>query len=156
MGKEIERKYLVTDDEYKNLANGVLIRQGFLSKNKNRVVRVRLYDDKGFLTIKGKTVGATRIEFEYEIPADDAIHMLEELCERPLIEKYRYKIKHKGFLWEVDDFIGENQGLEIAEIELNAEEQIFEKPSWIGEEVTGQPQYYNANLVNNPYSEWEK
>ena len=111
-------------------------------------------NDKGFLTIKGITTGATRLEYEYEVPLRDADDMLNELCEIPLIEKNRYKIKYKGLIWEVDEFFGENQGLIFAEVELETEDQQYEKPEWIGEEVTGDPKYFNSNLIQNPYKNW--
>jgi len=119
-----------------------------------RTVRVRTIGDMGFLTIKGKNIGATRMEFEYEIPVNDANEMLDKLCEKPLIEKIRRKIDFGGFTWEVDEFFGENKGLVIAEVELSDEAQQPELPKWIGEEVTDDPRYYNANLVKNPYSMW--
>ena len=154
MGKEIERKFLVRDDSFRSLAQGTRYRQGYLNSVKERVVRVRTIDDKGFLTIKGITTGATRAEYEYDIPAADADAMLNDLCEKPLIEKSRYKIDFGGFVWEVDEFFGENQGLIVAEVELESEDQKFEKPGWIGEEVTGDPKYFNSNLINNSYLKW--
>ena len=154
MGKEIERKFLVRDDSFRSLAQGTRYRQGYLNSVKERVVRVRTIDDKGFLTIKGITTGATRAEYEYEIPVKEAEAMLDELCEQPLIEKNRYKIAHKGFVWEVDEFFGENQGLIFAEVELESEDQQFDKPDWITDEVTGDPKYFNSNLIQNPYKNW--
>ncbi|MBW1998691.1 MAG: CYTH domain-containing protein [Deltaproteobacteria bacterium] len=154
MGKEIERKFLVKDDSWRSLAKGTRYRQGYLNSVKERIVRVRTIDGKGFLTIKGITRGASRLEFEYDIPAAEAESMLDELCERPLIEKNRYKIEYKGLVWEVDEFFGENQGLIVAEVELESEDQIFEKPDWIGEEVTGDPKYFNSNLIQHPYTKW--
>ena len=151
MGTEIERKFLMKDDSWRSLAKGTKYRQGYLNSTKERVVRVRTIDDKGFLTIKGITTGATRVEYEYEIPDAEATAMLDELCEKPLIEKNRYKIALGGFTWEVDEFFGENQGLIVAEVELESEDQQFEKPDWIGEEVTGDPKYFNSNLIQNPY-----
>jgi adenylate cyclase len=154
MGKEIERKFLVTDESFRSLANGTKYRQGYLNSTKERVVRVRTIDDKGFLTIKGITVGATRVEYEYEIPTAEATAMLDDLCEKPLIEKNRYKITFDEFIWEVDEFFGENQGLVVAEVELENEDQPFTKPEWIGEEVTGDPRYFNSNLIQHPYKNW--
>jgi CYTH domain-containing protein len=154
MGTEIERKFLVTENSWRSLAAGVKYRQGYLNSAKERTVRVRTIDDKGFLTIKGLTTGASRAEYEYEIPVGDAAALLDDLCEKPLIEKNRYKIDFEGFVWEVDEFFGENQGLIVAEVELESEDQAFEKPGWIGEEVTGDPKYFNSNLVNNPYLKW--
>ncbi len=154
MGKEIERKFLVKDDTFKTLAQGTSYRQGYLNSQKERVVRVRTIAEKGFLTVKGITTGATRVEYEYEIPAKDAEAMLDELCEKPLIEKNRYKIKQGNFIWEVDEFFGENKGLICAEVELEREAQSYDKPEWIGEEVTGNPKYFNSNLIQNPYKNW--
>ena len=154
MGTEIERKFLVRDNSFRSMAQGTRYRQGYLSSAKERVVRVRTIDDKGFLTIKGITTGATRVEYEYEIPLKEAEAMLDELCEQPLIEKNRYKIAYKGFIWEVDEFFGENQGLILAEVELESEDQSYDKPEWIADEVTGDPKYFNSNLIKNPYKNW--
>ena len=152
MAKEIERKFLIAGDAWRELAEGTTYRQGYLSTVKERTVRVRTIDDKGFLTIKGITVGATRAEYEYEIPATDANEMLDDLCE--IIEKKRYKVPLDGFVWEIDEFGGVNDGLLVAEVELESEDQAFTKPDWIGEEVTGDPRYFNSNLIANPYSTW--
>jgi len=154
MGTEIERKFLVKDNTFKQLAGGTRYRQGYLNSAKERVVRVRTIDDKGFLTVKGITTGATRVEYEYEIPLKDADDMLNELCEKPLIEKNRYKIDRGNLTWEVDEFFGENQGLVLAEVELESEAQRFDQPEWIGVEVTGDPKYFNSNLIQNPYKNW--
>ncbi len=128
-------------------------RQGYLSIVKERTVRVRTIEDKGYLTIKGISIGASRLEFEYEIPRQDADALLD-ICEKPLIEKNRYKVENGDFVWEVDEFFGENQGLIVAELELESGDQYFPKPDWIGEEVTGDPRYFNSNLIKNPYSKW--
>jgi adenylate cyclase len=154
MGVEIERKFLVTSQEWRELADGIDYRQGYLSTVKERTVRVRTVGEKGFLTVKGITVGATRSEFEYEIPRADADQMLDHLCERPIISKTRYTVPHRGHMWEVDDFHLENTGLIVAEVELSDQDEGFAKPSWIGEEVTGDPRYFNANLIAHPYSDW--
>jgi adenylate cyclase len=154
MGIEIERKFLIKDDSWRALAKGTQYRQGYLNSAKERTVRVRTINDKGFLTIKGITTGATRAEYEYEIPHAETVAMLDELCEKPLIEKNRYKIEFEGLIWEVDEFFGENQGLIVAEVELESEDQQFEKPEWTGEEVTGDPKYFNSNLIQNPYLKW--
>lgn len=154
MGVEIERKFLVRDQRWKSLAPGVLLRQGYLSSTPERVVRVRIEGERALLTIKGRNVGAARGEWEYPIPLFDAQTFLDELCERPIIEKYRYRIPWHGLVWEVDEFLGENAGLVVAEIELHSEQQVFEKPAWVGEEVTYDPRYYNANLLRHPYSRW--
>lgn len=154
MGMEIERKFLVRNDAWRSLARGIRYRQGYLNSARWRIVRVRITDGKGYLTIKGITTGASRVEYEYEIPDAEATAMLEELCEKPLIEKNRYKIGHAGLTWQVDEYFGENRGLIVAEVELESEDQLFEKPEWIGEEVTGDPRYFNSNLVLNPFSKW--
>lgn len=155
MGKEIERKFLVKGDAWRQLAKGVPYRQGYLSTVKERTVRVRTVGDRGFLTIKGVTVGATRAEYEYEIPLQDANEMLTNLCEKPLIEKNRYTIDLGPVTWEIDEFFGDNQGLIVAEVELQDEAQKLDFPPWIGEEVTGQPQYFNANLIKKPFTTWK-
>ncbi len=156
MAKEIERKFLVKGEEFKNLVKGINYRQGYLSTVKERTVRVRTIDSEGFLTVKGITVGASRAEYEYKIPAADANEMLDNLCEKPIVEKNRYKIAQGKHTWEIDEFLGVNLGLIVAEIELGAEDEKFEKPSWIGEEVTGDPKYFNSNLIKNPFSSWSK
>ena len=155
MGKEIERKFLVTGEAWRK-GEVSDYRQGYLSIDKQRTVRVRVAGDVARLTVKGITEGATRAEYEYPIPVADAKSMLETLCLRPLIEKRRYRIRHGGMTWEIDEFLGENAGLIIAEIELETVQQPFDKPSWVGEEVTSDPRYYNANLVTRPYTTWEK
>ena len=154
MGVEIERKYKVKDLSFKNLAEGILYRQGYLAMSPDSTVRVRVYNNKGFLTVKGAVTGIQRAEFEYEIPFHDAQNMLDSLCHKPIIEKYRYKVNYEGFLWEVDEFIGENSPLVIAEIELSYADEKFPVPEWVGEEVTGDKRYYNSKLVKNPYSKW--
>lgn len=156
MGKEIERKFLVNGDAWRELAKGTHYRQGYLSSLKERVVRVRTINDKGFLTIKGITTGFTRKEFEYEIPHAEATDMLDTLCEQPLVEKSRFKIPQGELVWEVDEFFGANQGLIVAEVELTSEDQVFDRPAWIAEEVSGDPRYFNANLIANPFSSWTK
>lgn len=155
MGTEIERKFLVKQGAWRD-ASATRYRQGYLSTDKERTVRVRTISDKAYLTIKGITVGASRTEFEYEIPVMDAEEMLDNLCEKPLIEKNRYMVEVGALTWEVDEFFGENEGLIIAEIELQSEDQPFDKPDWVTEEVTADPRYYNANLINHPYNRWKK
>lgn len=154
MGKEIERKYLVDGDAWRSLADGKRYRQGYLSTVRERTVRVRTVGERGYLTIKGENEGIARAEFEYGIPFDDANELLDGLCERPLIEKDRYKISDGGLTWEVDDFFGDNAGLVLAEVELESEDQSFEKPGWIAREVSDDPRYYNVNLIANPYKNW--
>ncbi|CCQ74353.1 CYTH domain-containing protein [Magnetospira sp. QH-2] len=154
MAKEIERKFLITGDAWRALTKGTHYRQGYLSTVKERTVRVRTIDDKGFMTVKGITIGATRVEYEYEIPATDANEMLDNLCEQPIIDKVRYKVALDGFVWEIDEFGGVNEGLIVAEIELQSEDQAFAKPDWVGDEVSGDPRYFNSNLIANPYTTW--
>lgn len=155
MGKEIERKFLVEPAKLPELEE-VFYRQGYLSTEPERTVRVRRAGDKAFLTIKGKSVGATRAEYEYEIPVAEADEMLDTLCYRPLIEKFRSKIEYEGLIWELDRFTGENAGLFVAEVELESEEQPFHKPEWVTGEVTGERRYYNSSLTVTPYSRWEE
>ena len=154
MAKEIERKFLVKDNSWRAGAAGKCYRQGYLSTDKERTVRVRTAGDKGFITVKGASIGATRPEYEYEIPLSDANEMLDTICAHPLIEKTRYRIPSDGLTWEVDEFEGENQGLTVAEVELEDENQEISLPDWIGREVTGDPRYFNANLVKHPFSKW--
>ena len=156
MAKEIERKFLVLGDGWKRGITGVSYRQGYLSTVKERTVRVRTVGDRGFLTIKGVTVGVTRSEFEYSIPTADANALLNDLCEKPLIEKTRYKIQHAGLTWEIDEFFGENQGLVVAEVELKDEHQAIDRPTWVGKEVSGDPRYFNSNLIKTPFTQWKK
>jgi CYTH domain-containing protein len=152
MPTEIERKFLVTGTEWHEVYS-VHIIQGYLCCDKGRTVRVRLAGEKAFLTLKGIKKGISRPEFEYEIPVADAEQMLE-LCNGATIEKMRHIINYKDLKWEVDEFLGENQGLIVAEIELEEENQQFERPGWLGQEVTGDPRYANAYLASNPYSTW--
>ena len=154
MGIEIERKFLLAGDAWRGLGQAVLLRQGYLSSARERVVRVRIEGEQAMLTIKGANVGASRGEWEYPIPLADAVELLDGLCEQPLIEKYRHRIEHAGMVWEVDEFLGANAGLVVAEIELASEDQPFDKPDWIGAEVSGDARYYNANLIRHPFSQW--
>ncbi len=154
MGEEIERKFLVVDDRWRERATGVRYRQGFLSTEPERAVRVRVAGSTGTLTIKGLGAGARRAEFEYPIPVEDAERLLDAICKRPLIEKVRYTLKVGAHTWEVDVFEGENDGLRIAEVELENEDEELEIPDWVGEEVTGDPRYFNSSLVANPYETW--
>ncbi|MDB5108278.1 MAG: adenylate cyclase [Candidatus Binatus sp.] len=156
MAKEIERKFLVKPRNWSEMAPGVFIRQGYLSIDKNATVRIRTADDKGYITVKGINTGFNRDEYEYEIPLGDANEMLERLCRKPLIEKIRYRIQFAGRTFEVDEFTGVNRGLTIAEVELKDENEKVELPDWIDREVTGDPRYYNVNLVANPFSSWGK
>jgi CYTH domain-containing protein len=154
MPTEIERKFLVNGTSWKRESTGELFRQGYLVTDKERTVRVRVVGEEGFLTIKGPSRGIARAEYEYRIPSREADEMLGTLCLQPLIEKYRYRIEHAGLVWEVDEFLGENQGLILAEVELADERQRIPLPDWAGEEVSHDPRYYNANLVRHPFSKW--
>ena len=154
MGVEIERKFLVRNQDWKALGQGVLLRQGYLSSAPERIVRVRIEGNTAMLTIKGRTSGMTRSEWEYPVPMQDAQVFLDKLCERPIIEKYRYRIPFEGLVWEVDEFLGENAGLVVAEVELESEQQAFARPEWIGDEVTHDARYFNANLLRHPYTKW--
>ncbi len=154
MPQEIERKYLVTSDAWREGAVGERYRQGYLGTDKERTVRVRVAGDAGFLTVKGISVGVARAEYEYPIPREHAEEMLDRLCLRPLVEKTRYRIRCGELTWEVDDFTGENAGLVVAEVELTDEHQAIALPPWVGREVTDDPRYFNANLVARPYSTW--
>lgn len=152
MGVEIERKFLVVGTDWKSVA-GVQIRQGYLNRDKARTVRVRVAGDTAFLTVKGISHGATRAEFEYAIPLDDAQQLLT-LCDGPLIEKTRYVIPYQGTTWEVDEFGGDNAGLVVAEVELLSEDQPFARPPWLGAEVTQDARYFNSSLASVPYGQW--
>jgi adenylate cyclase len=154
MGVEIERKFLLTGDGWRALGTPVLLRQGYLSSDPDRTVRVRIEGEQGTLTIKGRSVGATRGEWEYPIPLDEAGDLLDRLCQQPLIEKYRRRIDFAGNVWEVDEFLGANAGLVVAEIELASEAQAFDKPDWIGAEVTDDKRYFNSSLIRHPFSGW--
>ena len=142
MGIEIERKFLVKSDGWRKLGCAVRYAQGYLCSDRNRTVRVRS--------------GIAHPEYEYEIPYNEARTMLDELAEKPVIDKTRTKIPFAGFVWEVDEFFGDNEGLVMAEIELPSVDSSFEKPEWIGEEVTGDPRYYNSMLARNPYKNWRR
>jgi len=155
MGTEIERKFLVVGDEWRRLGTGSAYWQGYLVSEPGRVVRVRIAGEQGFLTIKGATTGISRPEFEYPIPVEDARELLETLCDRPFIQKTRYRVPWEGLVWEIDEFQGDNQGLIIAEIELPNADHPLILPTWIGEEVSHDPRYYNANLVKLPFSKWQ-
>ena len=156
MAKEIERKFLVRNESFKLFSTGVIYRQGYLNRDKERTVRVRVAGENAFITIKGLTDGIERLEFEYPIPLADANEMLATLCVKPLIEKLRYKIMSDGHLWEVDEFIGDNEGLTVAEVELETPDEPVVIPDWVGQEVTGDLMYFNSNLVINPFKNWGK
>ncbi len=155
MAKEIERKFLVQKEGWKRAEKpqGTLIRQGYLSLDPAYVVRVRTYGDKGFITIKGKQTGITRDEFEYEIQLSDAEEMLRKFTP-PQTAKVRYRVPFKGHTWEVDEFLEENEGLIVAEIELQDPDEGYEVPDWIGEEVSMDPRYLNSSLAVHPFNSW--
>lgn len=154
MPLEIERKFLLSSDAWRDeVSQSYALRQGYLSSNPDRTVRIRTKGERGILTIKGRGEGISRPEFEYDIPHDEALVLLA-LCEQPLIEKVRYEVKRGKHVWEIDVFEGVNQGLVVAEIELEQESDAFEHPAWLGEEVSHDRRYFNASLVNLPYGEW--
>ena len=155
MGVEIERKFLLANEGWRGQGIATRMRQGYLVADPVRTVRVRIEGGRAVLTIKGKTTGAARGEWEYDIPVADATELLDGLCEQPQVEKIRHRIEHAGHTWEVDEFLGLNAGLFVAEIELGAEDEAFEKPDWIGVEVTGDKRYYNSSLIRQPYSQWK-
>ena len=154
MALEVERKFLVAGTGWKARGQGVRVRQGYLSTVKERTVRVRTEDDRARLTVKGLTTGVARAEFEYDIPFADATCMLDELCERPLIEKTRYLVAVGRHTWEVDEFHGDNDGLVVAEVELASADEPFDRPPWVGAEVSHDPRYFNANLIARPFRTW--
>ncbi|MFN3303494.1 MAG: CYTH domain-containing protein [Roseateles sp.] len=154
MGIEIERKFLVAGDGWRAQAGSATrFSQGYLSRDPARTVRVRIAGERAFLTIKGATTGATRAEFEYAVPLADAQQLLA-LADGPVVEKIRHLCVLDGLTWEVDEFLGANAGLVVAEIELQSEEQVFTRPTWLGDEVTGDARYVNANLAVHPYTSW--
>lgn len=155
MGTEIERKFLIASDAWRCAGDGERFQQGYLSVDPERTVRIRLAGERARLTIKGRTVGATRPEFEYDIPVEDARQLLS-LCIPPLIEKTRYRLRSGRHTWEIDEFHGCNAGLVVAEVELESEDEEVVLPDWVGAEVTEQPAYYNACLTQRPYSTWPR
>lgn len=154
MAIETERKFLLQGDGWRKLATGVVYRQGYIASSPNCTVRVRVAGDRGYLTLKGPSEGISRAEYEYDIPLTDATELLDTLCQRPLIEKTRYRVPWQDVVWEIDEFAGENQGLIVAEVELTNAQQVLELPDWIGEEVSGDPRYFNSNLAKVPFSRW--
>ncbi len=154
MPVEIERKFLVSGDGWRQ-GPGVRICQGYLNRDRERTVRVRIAGESAFLTVKGISTGASRAEYEYEIPLAHAEELLK-ICDGPILEKIRYHAPCGDLTWEVDEFLGENAGLIVAEVELDREDQPLERPDWLGQEVTGNPEYFNSNLCVHPYSGWGK
>ena len=155
MATEIERKFLVRNEQWREGADeGTAYRQGYLASDPTCSIRVRTGGGRAFLNIKSATLGVRRREYEYPIPLDDAQEMLDRLCTGPLVEKTRYHVPVGGHVWEVDVFAGDNAGLVVAEIELEREDEPFERPAWVGEEVSQDPRYYNVSLARHPYREW--
>jgi adenylate cyclase len=155
MAKEIERKFLLDRTKLGSLDGGTLIKQGYIKTIDKTVVRARVAGNKAYITLKGENTGVTRTEFEYEIPLNDAQQIISELCNGLVVEKTRYLITHSGHTWEVDIFQGDNDGLVVAEIELESEQEKFELPHWITTEVSGDPKYYNSSLLDNPFKNWK-
>ena len=156
MAMEIERKFLVRDNTYKSESKPVYYQQGYISTRVENVVRVRIAGDKAYLTLKSLVTHISRLEYEYEIPVVDAREILDRICRKPIIEKNRYEIKYGRDTWVVDEFFGENKGLVVAEIELETENQEIILPDWVGDEVTDDSRYLNANLAVYPYCQWSE
>jgi len=155
MATEIERKFLLRDDSWRAEADrGVMIRQGYLAGSDKSSIRVRVVDDRANINIKSATLDVTRQEYEYPIPLIDAHEMLNSLSEGPLIEKTRYHVHYGRHQWEIDVFSGDNEGLIVAEIELSSQDEDFERPTWLGDEVSDDTRYYNVCLVSHPYKDW--
>lgn len=155
MATEIERKFLLVSDEWRQLIiRSESFRQGYLSNNKRASVRARIADNKATLNIKGMTLGVERPEYEYDIPLHDAAELLDQLCERPLIEKTRHFVEFGGKLWEIDEFHGDNAGLVVAEVELDSKDEVITMPTWAGKDVSHLERYYNVCLTQYPYSRW--
>jgi CYTH domain-containing protein len=154
MGVEIERKFLVSSDAWRGLGQVTFLRQAYLSAEPERTVRVRIEGERAFLTIKSASVGISRGEWEYPILLADAKELIDQVCIQPSIEKNRHRIEFAGLVWEVDEFFGDNAGLVVAEVELASESQVFQRPGWLGEEVSDDRRYANSNLLRHPYSQW--
>lgn len=155
MPVEIERKYLLKHDGWRqHIQHSARIRQGYLGAMARASVRIRIEGDKANINIKSAELSLRRMEYEYAIPVDEANEMLDKLCESPQIDKFRHLVKQGAHTWEIDEFCGDNAGLIVAEIELTAEDEVFELPSWAGEDVTQDPRYYNVNLVKHPFNSW--
>lgn len=154
MAKEIERKFLVKDCTWKSGRSGLLCSQGYLAADEEVTVRVRIIGVRAYLTVKGRTQGMTRDEFEYEIDVEDADIMLHNMAKKGTVVKMRYKVESEGMIWEVDEFLYDNEGLILAEIELEREDQEIALPEWIGDEVTGDVRYNNSSLALHPFSRW--
>ena len=155
MQNEIERNFLVTNDAWRENASAILFCQGYINPETGCLVRIRIEGEQGYLTIKGPKQGISRAEFEYEIPLKDAEILLQTMAHKPLIHKTRYKVKVAEHIWEIDEFLNENAGLIIAEVELQCEDEAFKKPLWLGKEVTHDARYRNAALAKKPFSQWK-
>ena len=154
MKTEIERKFIVTNNLYKELGSYEHCLQGYIASDTEPLIRIRTIGNKSYLTMKSDVNGITRLEYEYEIPNKDAKDLLGLFCKKTTIEKNRYIIHYKSTLWEVDEFLGDNQGLVVAEVELESEQQPYDKPSWVGSEISTDKKYYNYNLAQCPYRTW--
>jgi CYTH domain-containing protein len=153
MGVEIERKFLLKTDDWRALGIPVHYAQGYLIADGERTVRIRVAGENGYLTIKGRSHGFSRLEYEYPVPKKEALEMLQ-LSITPVIEKYRTKVLYEGKIWEIDEFKGDNEGLVMAEIELKSEDEPFSIPPWIAEQVTGDIRYFNSHLAVYPFKNW--
>jgi len=152
---EIERKFLLVNDNWrKEVSRSYRIRQGYIGEIGKASVRIRVQDEKANINIKSATLAMRRMEYEYEIPLDEALQMLDQLCNQPQVDKTRYIVEQGKHKWEIDEFYGDNEGLVVAEIELSDEHEIFEKPEWIGKQVTDDARYYNVNLIKQPFKDW--
>lgn len=155
MATEIERKFLVTDESWRQqVYRSEHLCQGYLVSDRQRSVRVRVSDNEAWLNIKSGTLGVSRSEYEYPIPVEDGREILDHLCRRPLLEKTRHYVRYGSYVWEIDVFEGDNEGLVMAEVELANSEDKFPRPQWLGEDVSDDPRYYNARLVEHPYKDW--
>jgi adenylate cyclase len=155
MGTEIERKFLLASDDWRNeVEASQRLVQGYLARSDESAIRVRLMGDRAELNIKQSIDGINRLEFEYEIPEKDARELLDQVALKPLIDKTRYHVRRGQHLWEIDEFYGDNAGLVVAEIELTADDETFDKPAWLGREVSDDPRYYNSNLSKTPFTQW--
>ena len=155
MATEIEHKFLIINDNWRKDADeGITMVQGYMGSNEKSSIRIRINGDLANLNIKSKTIGIQRSEYDYPIPVDEAKEILESLCDRPFIEKTRFHVMHDGHKWEIDVFAGENEGLIVAELEVNSVNEDFSLPQWLGDEVSDDPRYYNICLVTHPYKDW--
>lgn len=152
---EIERKFLLRNNDWRNeVVRSSRIRQGYLGQIDKASVRIRVEGESANINVKSATLGMRRMEYEYAIPLDEAEEMLEQLCNTPQVDKTRFIVEHEKHLWEIDEFYGDNEGLLVAEVELDSEDEAFDKPQWLGEEVTADPRYYNVNLIKHPFKAW--